>query len=185
MSFPWVRSEAACKGYSTFPSPRLAALGLCSPGRGSVSHAGSLPPAEVGVRPVGLCHLVQDVLPLDDRPLVVEGQEQFLRELFWHHCAAVLVLPALGDQPLHGQEALPIVRQRDGHLQRVKPGQLSEPALPQHSTSWHCTCSLCCSLQPEPLLTAENCQFCSGHRNWPLLPKWKCLFGSWVQPGLS
>lgn len=81
-----------------------------------MSRAGSLPPAKVSVGPVGLCHLVQDVLPLDDGPLVVEGQEQLLGELFWHHRPAVLVLPALGDQPLHGQEALPIVRQRDGHL---------------------------------------------------------------------
>lgn len=151
-----------------------------------MSHAGSLPPAEVGVRPVGLCHLVQDVLPLDDGPLIVEGQEQLLGEFFWHQRPAVLVLPALGDQPLHGQEALPIVRQRDRHLGKGSTWQVSASAPPQqpHCTSCTCRCSLCCSLQPDPLPTAKPCQFsCSVHRNWPLLLKWK-LWPVWeLGPG--
>lgn len=130
-----------------------------------MSHAGSLPPAEVGVRPVGLCHLVQDVLLLDDGPLVVEGQEQLLGDLFWHHGPAVLVLPALGDHPLHGQEALPIVRQRDGHLGKGSTmAGISSLLLPS------------CHLQMFTVLlsAAEPCQLsCFVCRNWPLLLKWK------------
>lgn len=51
----------------------------------------------MGVSPVGLCHLVQHVLLLDDGPFVVEGQEQLLGELLRHQHAPVLVLPALSD----------------------------------------------------------------------------------------
>lgn len=63
-----------------------------------MSHAQSpLPPAEVGVSPVGLCHLVQHVLLLDDGSFVVEGLEQLLGELLGHQHPTVLVLPALSD----------------------------------------------------------------------------------------
>lgn len=51
----------------------------------------------MGISPVGLCHLVQHVLLLDDGSFIVEGLDQLLRELLRHQCPAVLVLPALGD----------------------------------------------------------------------------------------
>lgn len=75
--------------------PRLLGWWQCLAAHTSPSQ--SLPPAEVGVSPVGLCHLVQHVLLLDDGPFVVEGQEQLLGELLRHQHAPVLVLPALSD----------------------------------------------------------------------------------------
>lgn len=51
----------------------------------------------MGISPIGLCHLVQHVLLLDDGPFVVEGLEQLLGELLGHQHPTVLVLPALSD----------------------------------------------------------------------------------------
>lgn len=69
-----------------------------------------LPPAVVRVRPVSFGHLVQVVFAFDDVALVVEGGEELLRQFLVHECASVLVISALCDHPLHGQETAALLR---------------------------------------------------------------------------
>lgn len=66
-----------------------------------------LPPAIVGQGAVGLRHLVHVMLPLNHRALVVKSLQQLMRQLLRHQRPPVLLLPALCDHPLHGQEAPP------------------------------------------------------------------------------
>lgn len=77
---------------------------------------GFLPPPVVGVGSVGLGHLVQLILLLDDVALLHRCCQQFLGEFFVHVHAAMFVVPALRDHPFHGQEATAVVRKGDGHL---------------------------------------------------------------------
>ncbi|KAK4811872.1 hypothetical protein QYF61_012290 [Mycteria americana] len=90
----WKMTDAAQKYYySRRPwGSALQAVGVVA---SCPMHRKSLPPAEVGISPVGLCHLVQHVLLLDDGPFIVEGLEQLLGELLRHQHPTVLVLPAL------------------------------------------------------------------------------------------
>lgn len=103
-AFPGLVQKLSGRDLPPFPLlpsfSQAGSPGLCSPDQGAggiASRAESLPPAEVGISPIGLCHLVQHVLLLDDGPFVVEGLEQLLGELLGHQHPTVLVLPALSD----------------------------------------------------------------------------------------
>lgn len=73
----------------------------------------------MSVGSVGFRHLVHLLLLLDNVALVHRGCQQFLGEFFIHVRASVSVLPALCDQPLHGEETASLIPERDGHLEEI------------------------------------------------------------------
>lgn len=79
----------------------------------------ALPPTVVSVCPVGFGHLVEFILLLDNVALLRKGCQQLLRQFLIHMRTSVFVVPALGDHPFHGEEASPILCERDGHLSGV------------------------------------------------------------------
>lgn len=75
-----------------------------------------LPPAVMRVCSVGLGHLVELDLLLEDIAFLHGSCHQFLRQFFIHVRAPVLIFPALCDHPFHGKEASPIVCKWHRHL---------------------------------------------------------------------
>ena len=73
---------------------------------------------------VGLGHLVHVMLSLDHRAAVAESLQQLLRQLLRHQHPPGLLLPALSDHPLHGQEAATPLSQRNGDLGKTGQGRL-------------------------------------------------------------
>lgn len=75
----------------------------------SVLRNAFLPPAKVGEGSVGFSNLMHLMFLLDGVALHDVSCHQFLGKLFMHLCASVFVVPALREQPLHSQEATPVV----------------------------------------------------------------------------